>query len=251
MSSRRSGDNHEAGGRLPPASGLQTIAIDGPAASGKTTIGRLLANRLAYRFIDTGSMYRAVTLAVLDADLDIDDEEAVLRLAEGLEIEIRPSGLANDGRLYTVLLGGRDVTWEIRQVGVDKHVSQVSAYPKVRALLVQRQRALAHSVGVVMVGRDIGTVVLPDAPLKLYIVASAEERARRRWKELCSRGFDQSYAHILADIRRRDQYDASRRYSPMRQAADAIMIDTTDRPPEDVVEEILRLPHFHERATRS
>lgn len=222
----------------------QAIAIDGPAASGKTTVGKMLAADLGYLFLDTGSMYRAVTLAILENDVPIDDEAAVFGLLLQLEIDVLPAEDEDDGRLYTALLNGRDVTWDIRTAEVDNNVSQVSAYQSIRRELVKRQRQIAERGQVVMVGRDIGTVVLPDAPLKLYIIASPAERARRRWQEKKERGQDPDYDQILADIIRRDEIDSSRQYSPMRPADDAIVMDTTDHPPETIIDDILALPHF-------
>jgi cytidylate kinase len=217
------------------------IAIDGPAASGKTTVGKLLAQRLDYLLLDTGSMYRAVTLAALRSGVDVDNEAAVVALAEAVGIEIEPAGSPTDGRSYTVLLDGDDVTWEIRSPAVDTHVSQVSAYAGVREELVRRQRELGHQGQVVMVGRDIGTVVLPNAPLKLYITASAQERARRRWRDRQQQGHTETYEEILADVVRRDEFDSNRRHSPLRPADDAIIIDTTNRTPEAIVDEIVAL----------
>jgi cytidylate kinase len=222
----------------------QAIAIDGPAASGKTTVGKMLAVTLGYLFLDTGFMYRAVTLAVLEKGVSIDDESAVYTLLQTLHIDVIPANGEKDGRLYTALLNGRDVTWDIRTAEVDQNVSQVSKYQRVRESLVQRQRQIAARGRVVMVGRDIGTVVLPGASLKLYIIASPEERARRRWQEKKDRGQDSNYEQILADIIRRDGIDGSRRHSPMRPAGDAIIMDTTGRDPETIVDEILALPHF-------
>jgi CMP/dCMP kinase len=221
------------------------IAIDGPAASGKSTIGRMLADHLHYFFLDTGIMYRATTLAALRQDVDIDHEQAVVSLVETLEMEIRPPADEGDGRLYTVFINGQDVTWDLRLPAVDQNVSQVSAYPGVRHNLVSRQREIARRGRVVMVGRDIGTVVLPDAPLKLYVIASAEERARRRWQEWKQRDESADYNQILADIVRRDKIDASRQHSPMRPADDALVIDTTGRSRQAVLEKVLNLPHFH------
>jgi cytidylate kinase len=226
---------------------INAIAIDGPAASGKSTIGYLLANRIQYLYLDTGCMYRAVTLAALNAGIQIGDEEQVSELARQLPLEIKAADYreSSDGRLYTVIMNNRDVTWDLRTTHVDVNVSQVSAYPEVRRNLAKRQRAIGVRGKVVMVGRDIGTVVLPDAALKLYLVASAEERARRRWQERETRLAEDTYEQILADIKRRDQFDGSRIHSPMRPASDAILIDTTDRQPEQIIEEILKLDYFH------
>jgi cytidylate kinase len=144
-------------------------------------------------------------------------------------------------------LNDQDITWQIRSARVDVNVSEISAYREVRRELVERQRAIAARGDTVVVGRDIGTVVLPDAPLKLYIIASAEERARRRWLETVERGDDASYERILQDIVRRDQFDGQRRHSPMRPAEDAILIDTSGRLPDEILAAILSLPYFRER----
>ncbi len=219
----------------------QTIAIDGPAASGKTTLGRLLAEKLGYLFLDTGSMYRAVTLAALQRGVNISHEETVTDLTRRLKIEIDPPGAATDGRMYTVWLDGVDVTWELRSPAVDSHVSEVSAYPGVRVEMVRRQRLMGQKGAVVMVGRDIGTVVLPDAPLKLYVVASAEVRAQRRWLERQARDPQADYAQILADIQRRDDIDSHRPHSPLKPAGDAWLLDSSHRSPEELLHDILRL----------
>jgi cytidylate kinase len=217
----------------------KVIAIDGPAASGKSTVGRLLAEALAYMYLDTGSMYRATTLAALQQGVDVNDEAAVTRLTQEIVIDVKPAGGEGDGRLYTVLLDGQDVTWALRSPEVDAHVSQVSSYAGVRQELVQRQRRFGRRGNIVVVGRDIGTVVMPDAPLKLYITASAEERAQRRWQERQTQGHRAGYESILADVIRRDKIDSSREHAPLRPADDAILIDTTGRPPETIVNEIL------------
>jgi cytidylate kinase len=225
----------------------EAIAIDGPAASGKTTIGHMLADRLGYLMLDTGCMYRAVTWAALQEGLDPGDEAAVVNVARTMQLDIASSGDHRDGRLYTVLLGEKDITWPIRTAAVDQNVSQVSAYQNVRRELVRRQRAIAQRGSAVVVGRDIGTVVLPEAPLKLYIVASPKERARRRWREIVERGNDASYDEILNEIIRRDEFDGHRRHSPMRPAEDAILIDTSDRTPDEILAAILALPYFEEQ----
>lgn len=220
------------------------IAIDGPAASGKSTVGRMLADYLGYLFLDTGCMYRAVTLAVIRKGVDISDEQSVVSLAESLDLVILPPGGSEDGRLYTVLLNDRDVTWDLRLSEVDANVSQVSAYEGVRRDLVRRQREIANQGKVVVVGRDIGTVVIPSAPLKLFVIASAKERARRRWLEQLERTKDVDYERTLKDIARRDSIDGNREHSPLRQATDAIIVDTTDKSPDSVLEEILALDYF-------
>jgi len=219
---------------------VSTIAIDGPAASGKSTIGELLARRLGYLYFDTGVMYRAVTWAALDRGISIEDEAAVTALAEELRIDVVPP-TGDDGRQYTVLADGVDVTWEIRSPAVNANVSPVSAYPGVRREMVRQQRRVAECGRVVMVGRDIGTVVLPDADLKVYLDASVEERARRRWKEERARGEDSEYETVLASMRRRDEIDGNRKASPLRTAEDAVVLDTTDLDIEGVMAAVERL----------
>ncbi|MEE8392005.1 MAG: (d)CMP kinase [Anaerolineae bacterium] len=217
-----------------------TIAIDGPAASGKSTVGALLARHLGYLYFDTGVMYRAVTWAALSSDIPIEDEAAVTALAEQLHIDVIPS-TTDDGRQYTVLADGVDVTWSIRTPEVNADVSSVSAYPGVRRALVAQQRRVAGGGRVVMVGRDIGTVVLPDADLKLYLDASVEERAQRRWREVQSRGKGADYEPLLDSMRRRDEIDSHRDVSPLRVADDAVVLDTTDLGIEDVLAKVERL----------
>jgi len=203
-----------------------TITIDGPAASGKSTIGELLARRMGYIYLDTGAMYRAVTWIALERGIDIADGEAISALAERVEINItRPT--VDDGRQYTVNANGEDVTWEIRRPEVDANVSPVSAYPGVRQALTDQQRRIGRRGRIVMMGRDIGTVVLPGADLKIYLGATAEERARRRHREVLERGEDADYEEVLAAMRRRDKIDSEREEAPLRPADDAIIIDTT------------------------
>ena len=202
------------------------IAIDGPAASGKSTIGELLARRLGYLHLDTGAMYRAVTWVALEQGIDIADEEAITALAESVEINItRPT--VDDGRQYTVYANGQDVTWEIRRPEVDANVSPVSAYPGVRQALTDQQRRIGRRGRIVMVGRDIGTVVLPEAHLKVYLEATVEERAHRRHREILERGEEADYEKVLSAMRRRDKIDSERVAAPLRPAGDAIIIDTT------------------------
>jgi cytidylate kinase len=213
-----------------------TIAIDGPAAAGKSTVGEALAERLDYLYFDTGVMYRAVTWAALERGIPIEDEKGVTALAEQLCIEVTEP-TATDGRQYTVLVDGVDVTWAIRTPAVDANVSPVSAYVGVRRALVAQQRRVVAGVAVVMVGRDIGTVVLPDADLKIYLDATVEERARRRWREMTERGKEVDYQAVLESMRRRDQIDSSRDVSPLRAAEDAVLLDTTDLGIDQVVDD--------------
>jgi len=201
------------------------IAIDGPAASGKSTLGLRLAVSLGYLFFDTGVMYRAVTWAALQRGLEIKDEEAVTQLAETAQIDVRPSS-QNDGRTSDVLLDGVDITWETRRPDVEASVSPVSAYRGVRQALASQQRRIGQRGRIVMVGRDIGTVVLPEADLKIYLDASAEERARRRYEEILQRGGKADYEQILAGMRKRDEIDSTRSFSPLQAAADAVILDS-------------------------
>jgi cytidylate kinase len=201
------------------------IAIDGPAASGKTTLGRRLAEALGYLFFDTGVMYRAVTWVMLDRGVDVKDEDAVTKLAETVPIDVCPPS-KEDGRACDVLAGRQDITWETRSPEVEAYVSPVSAYQGVRKALASQQRRIGLRGKVVMVGRDIGTVVLPEAQLKIYLVASPEERARRRYKEILDRGGRADYETILAGVKMRDDIDSNRAFSPLKAAPDAIILDS-------------------------
>ncbi|RLC74175.1 MAG: (d)CMP kinase [Chloroflexi bacterium] len=218
------------------------IAIDGPAASGKSTIGELLAEQLHYVYFDTGVMYRAVTWAALQRGIDLADEKAVTDLAERIHIEVTQPTVA-DGRQYTVYADGEDITWQIRRPEVDHGVSPVSAYPGVRAALTAQQRRIGQAGRIVMVGRDIGTVVMPDADLKIYLDASVEERAQRRYREIRDRGEPADYDHILRDMRRRDRIDSERETAPLRPAKDAVIIDTTAMAVPEVLTEVKRWVH--------
>ncbi len=195
----------------------EMITIDGPAASGKSTLGKNLADWLGYLYFDTGVMYRAVTYAAQHTGIPIDDEMAVTRLAETIDIDVRPAS-KQDGRAYDVITDGRDITWEIRQPQVDSAVSQVSAYPGVRKALTIQQRRIGLRGKVVMVGRDIGTVVLPEADLKIYLEASVEERARRRYKEVSERGEQATMDEIQSNLMERDRIDSTRDVAPLRAA---------------------------------
>lgn len=214
-----------------------TVAIDGPAAAGKSTIARLLAEHLGYTYLDTGVMYRAVTWVALKRGLDIADEETITALAEKIKIDVtRPT--VEDGRQYTVYADGTDVTWQIRRPEVDANVSPVSAYPGVRAALTTQQRRIGQKGAIVMVGRDIGTVVLPDADLKIYLDASVEERARRRYLEVRQRGQPAEYEKILGAMRRRDKIDSEREAAPLRPADDAVIVDTDGLSIEQVLAKV-------------
>jgi len=217
------------------------IAIDGPAASGKSTIGLRLANALGYLFFDTGVMYRAVTWLALERDIDMRDEAAVTALAEAAQIDVAPAS-KSDGRTCDVSVNGQDITWEIRTPKVDgQNVSIVAANRGVRSVLTQQQRRIGQRGKVVMVGRDIGTVVLPDADLKIYLDASAEERARRRYDEILARGEQADYAEILSKVRERDRIDSTRDVAPLKAAEDAVVVDSDKLNADEVFEQVLAL----------
>ena len=199
------------------------IAIDGPAASGKSTLALRLAQDIGYLFFDTGVMYRAITWVTIKNNVPIHNETAVTALAEETQIDVRPATL-NDGRANDVLVNGQDVTWEIRDESVDAQVSIIAAYPGVRQSLTKQQRRVGHRGKIVMVGRDIGTVVLPEADLKIYLDASPEQRARRRCDELVSRGQDANYESILDSMLMRDHIDRNREVAPLRAAEDAVWL---------------------------
>jgi cytidylate kinase len=205
----------------------QSIAIDGPAGAGKSTIGRLLAEKLGYLFLDTGAMYRAVALAALRQGISTANEPRLADLAEHLPIHIKkPDKGETDGRPYTVLIGDEDVTWDIRKPEVESVVSVIASWPSVRRAMVQQQRRIAEAGPVVMVGRDITTDVLPDADLKIYLDASLQERAMRRYKELQERGRDVTYEQVEAEIAHRDDLDMHRAAGALRQAEDAVSVKT-------------------------
>ncbi len=201
------------------------IAMDGPAGSGKSTVAAILAKDLDYLYFDTGVMYRAVTLYALQANVDIVDEAKVTALAEKAVIDVRDASV-EDGRQYDVLLNNEDVTWKIREKSVEAFVSPVSTYAGVRKAMTAQQRRIGLRGKVVMVGRDIGTVVLPEAGVKIYLDTTVEERARRRVLELQQRGTPLSYEEILENLKSRDQIDSNRKVAPLRMAEDAHYILT-------------------------
>jgi len=200
-----------------------TIAIDGPASSGKSTLGCLLAEELGYLYFDTGVMYRAVTLAAIRLGIPIINEEEVGELAYHVRIDVRPPSV-DDGRDYDVLLDDEDVTWEIRQEDVDANVSEVSAYRAVRDAMTTQQRRIAMENKVVMVGRDIGTVVMPEADLKIYLDAPVEVRAHRRYMEILDRGETADYRAVLQSLIKRDDIDSNRDIAPLAISEDAVVI---------------------------
>ena len=222
----------------------EIIAIDGPAGSGKSTIGKLLAEYLDYLYFDTGIMYRAVTLAAINQGIDIENELRVSSIAKNVKIDLQTPTI-NDGRDCDILMEGQDVTWDIRSPEVDAKVSIVSAYPKVRQVLSEKQRLIGLQGRVVMMGRDIGTVVLPEADLKIYLEASLEERARRRYHERIQRREDVDYDSILAMLRERDRIDSTREFAPLKPADDSIVIDTDGLNIQQVFATIVELTEKH------
>jgi cytidylate kinase len=221
---------------------VATIAIDGPAASGKSAVGVALARRLGYRFFDTGAMYRAVTWLALHRHVDARDAQALTSLADRASITVRDT--PGDAIEPTgVVIDGEDATPHLRDPDVEANVSLVSRVPGVRATLVRIQRELAAEGGVVMAGRDIGSVVLPDAGLKIYLDASREVRARRRAAQMRDAGLEPDFDALLADLTRRDGIDSSRHASPLTAAADAVIINTDTLPIEEVVRRIEALAH--------
>lgn len=213
-----------------------TIALDGPAGAGKSTVGERLAARLGYFYFDTGVLYRAIAVAARREGIDVPDEAALARLVKRIDIVVRPPTVA-DGRQHDVLLHGVDVASILRTAEVDAIVSQVAASPAVRAGLIDLQRRQVQGAGTVMAGRDIGTVVLPDADLKVFLDASLSERARRRLRQ--ERGSPENFSRVLASIERRDGVDASRAVAPLVAATDAETIDTEDLSVDEVVDRIV------------
>jgi len=211
--------------------GIISIAIDGPAGAGKSTVAKGVASTLGYRYIDTGAMYRAVTLEALVRGIDTNDPRSLCQLANNTKIDI----IESDGKNIRVILNGRDVTEEIRSPSVTENVSNVSKVPGVRQVLVEAQRDMARGESVVMEGRDIGTVVLQDAEYKFFLVASAEERARRRARDFEKMGFAVNIEKLTEDIEKRDYIDSNREVNPLRAAVDARVIDCTGMTAGEVI----------------
>ncbi|MDP9353345.1 MAG: (d)CMP kinase [Chloroflexota bacterium] len=215
----------------------RTIAVDGPAGVGKSTIGKLLADRHTMLFLDTGALYRAVSLAALCRGVAANDETGLEGVAHHLDVQLLRAE-PDSGLMYRVRLDGSDVTEEIRSPRVEAIVSEVSAHPKVRAALLRRQREIAHASPSVLVGRDIGTTVLPDADLKVYLDATLEERALRRHRERLAKEPEYPFERVLEELQRRDKLDTERASSPLRVPEDALVVDTTGKDIETVLSEI-------------
>lgn len=216
---------------------MTSIAIDGPSGAGKSTLAKRLAAELGYLYVDTGAIYRTIGYFVYEQGIDPEDSAGVLAALPDLRIELR---YGEDGFQH-MLLNGRDVTREIRLPEVSRFASKVSAYPGVRAYLLEMQRALAARNNVIMDGRDIGTVVLPHADIKIFLTAAPEARARRRWKELEERGTPQPLEQVFRDIQQRDYQDTHRETAPLKQASDALLVDTTDLDFQESFQTLLRL----------
>ncbi|MCW3148269.1 (d)CMP kinase [Stutzerimonas stutzeri] len=215
---------------------IPVITIDGPSGSGKGTVAALLAGTLGWNFLDSGALYRLLAFAACNHGVDLSNEEALKVLAAHLDVQF---GAAREGHGMVIILEGEDVTEAIRNEQVGAGASQVAALPAVREALLQRQKAFREAPGLVADGRDMGTVVFPDAPLKIFLTASAEERARRRFLQLKARGDDVNLASLLEEIRARDERDTQRAVAPLRPAIDAVQLDSTTLSIEQVLEQIL------------
>lgn len=212
------------------------IAVDGPAGSGKSTISKRLAERLGFKYVDTGAIYRAITLKVIQRGLDFSNEKEICRLVENTKIELKKI----NGNLM-VLLDGTDVTKEIRNNTVTNNIHFISNKASVRERLIKLQRDCANEVDAVVEGRDIGTVIFPNAGKKLFLNADIEERAKRRYKEIIKQDSSMELSKVIDDIKRRDHKDISRGAAPLKQAEDAILVDTTNMSIEDVLDYILKI----------
>ena len=227
----------------------RVVAIDGPAGSGKSTVGYAVAQTLDYLCFDTGAMYRAVTWAAMARGIAIGDEQAIGALAATLHIDILPPQPGHgDERNSVVVVDGEEITGQIRRPEVDQQVSVVSAYAEVREAMSRQQRRIgrrygsgeAEKAGVVMLGRDIGTVIMPDAPVKIYLDATVDQRAKRRYRELQERGRDVAYNQVLGDLVRRDEIDSGRALSPLRVAEGAVVLDTSNLTVDEAVHAVLQ-----------
>jgi len=216
------------------------ITIDGPVASGKSSVGLMLAKALGYLFLDTGIMYRAVAWAAINQKINIEDVEKVSILAQQIDIEIKPP-TKSDGRINDVFVDKVDVTWKIREPEVNKNVSQVSRYQYVRKALTEQQQEFGRRGKIVMVGRDIGTIVMPNADLKIYLEASVKERGLRRYNEEVKRGKQSDLEDVIKNVEMRDKIDSTREIAPLIPAKDAVIINTDGKDISRVIDEILSI----------
>lgn len=214
-----------------------SVAVDGPAGAGKSSVARIVAEKLGLTYIDTGAMYRAVALCMVKNGIDIKDLNGIENILNFIDIDLK------DGKVY---LNGEDVSLAIREQEISRLSSPVSAIPQVRKRLVEMQRKMAEETSVIMDGRDIGTNVLKDADVKIFLTASCEVRAKRRYNELKAKGYDVKLETIMQDIKIRDAADSNREVDPLRVAPDAVIVDTTDMSFDDVVEKILSIIHKRE-----
>lgn len=219
-----------------PVAAVPVLAIDGPSGSGKGTISRAVADALGWHMLDSGALYRAVGFAAGQADVDLSDAEAVTRIAQTAKIAFRDPG---DGTETRVIVNGLDATDEIRTETCGAAASAIAAIPDVRAALLDKQRSFRRPPGLVADGRDMGTVVFADAPYKVFLTASAEERARRRYKQLKEKGLNVTLSSLLREIEARDERDATRKVAPLRPATGALIVDTTGIPVSDVIARVL------------
>lgn len=222
-----------------------TIAIDGPAAVGKSTMGKLIARELGFLYIDTGAIYRAITWKFLKNNININDENMISNLVSDTSITIERANTKSLNNYYHIFVDSEDVTEEIRDPRIDQNVSQIARLPKVRKQLIYLQRKLAGKGNIVMEGRDIGSVILPQADIKFFFTASEEERIRRRYKELINKGYNIDYELVKKQIVQRDEIDSKRKYAPLIKVEDAIVIDSTEKSIEEVKDEILKIIKKH------
>ena len=218
-----------------------TIAIDGPAAVGKSTMGKLIARELGFLYIDTGAIYRAITWKVLKNSVNVSDENMISNLVSNTCVTIEKANCKSLNDYYHIFVDGEDVTEEIRNPRIDQNVSQIARLPKIRKQLIYLQRKLAEKGNIVMEGRDIGSIILPQSDIKFYFTASEEERIKRRYKELISKGYSMDYEEVKKQIMQRDKIDSKRKYAPLIRAKDAILIDSTEKSIEEVKDKILKI----------
>ncbi|TFB08100.1 (d)CMP kinase [Candidatus Atribacteria bacterium MT.SAG.1] len=216
------------------------IAIDGPAAVGKSTMGKIIARELGFLYIDTGAIYRAITWKVLKNNINVYDEDIISNLVSNTYITIKRKNRNSLKGYYNIFIDGEDVTEEIRSPKIDQNVSQIAKLPKIRKQLIYLQRKLAKKGNIIIEGRDIGSVILPQADIKLYFTASEEERIKRRYKELIDKGYNIDYKEVKKQIVQRDETDSKRKYAPLIKAKDAILIDSTEKSIEEVKDKILK-----------